>query len=83
MLLSSVLSTGLSSFANPSTIGPMYPGVGVEWIYVVFIFVVWLGWHIWQLCTEGKELKQEAEHFKKLGYDKVRSGDSHRHDTMQ
>ena len=75
MLLTDVLSTGLSSFANPAKIGPMYPGVGVEWIYVVFLFVVWVAWHVVQLRKEGKELKDEAEHFRKIGLDKALSKD--------
>ena len=75
MLLTSVLSTGLSSFANPTKIGTMYPGVGVEWIYVLFIFVAWVIWHFVQLRSEGKDLKKEAEHFRKLGLDKMLSKD--------
>ena len=83
MPLSSVLSTGLSSFSNPTTIGPMYPGVGVEWVLVILIFLAWLAWHVYQLRTEGRELKKQAEHFRKIGLDKVLSGgDTHR-DTMQ
>jgi hypothetical protein len=83
MILTSVLSTGLSSFANPSTIGPMYPGVGVEWLYVLFIFLAWVGWHVWQLRNETKELKAEAEHFRKVGYDKVKGGAADRRETME
>ncbi len=82
MLISSVLSTGLSSFSNPTTIGPMYPGVGVEWLLVIIIFVAWLGWQIYQFRSEGKELKRQAEHFRKVGLDKVMKADIHR-DTMQ
>ncbi len=71
MLISTVFSTGLSTFSNPSAIGPMYPGVGVEWLLVLLIFVVWVIWHVIQLRTEGRDLKKEAEHFRRVGIEKV------------
>ena len=71
MLISTVFSTGLSTFSNPSTIGPMYPGVGIEWLLVIILFVVWLAWHIVQFRGETRDLKKEAEHFRKIGLDKA------------
>lgn len=82
MLISTVLSTGLATFSNPKTIGPMYPGVGVEWLLVLFVFLAWVVWHVVQLRSEGRDLKKEAEHFRKIGLDKVRSSDIRR-DTME
>ncbi len=82
MLISTVFSTGLSTFSNPSTIGPMYPGVGIEWLLVIIVFVAWLAWHIRQFRDETKDLKKEAEHFRKTGLEKVLSRKPHR-DTMQ
>ncbi len=40
------MSTGLNSFSNPQEIGALYPGVGVEWIMVIVLAVLWVLWHI-------------------------------------
>ncbi len=71
MLISTVFSTGLSTLNNPATIGPMYPGVGVEWLLVLLVFLAWLIWHVVQLRNEGRDLRKEAEHFRKMGLEKT------------
>jgi hypothetical protein len=71
MLVSTVFSTGLSTFGNPNSIGPMYPGVGFEWVLVIVLFAAWVTWHIIQLRNEDRALKHEAEHFRKIGLEKV------------
>ncbi|MBM3484813.1 MAG: hypothetical protein FJX66_16165 [Alphaproteobacteria bacterium] len=69
--LVSVLSTGLSSFSNPSQIGPMYPGVGVEWLLVLILFLAWVIFHVVQFRGETKEFKEIAEEVRKRGVDNM------------
>lgn len=78
----SVLSTGLSSFSNPSSIGALYPGVGIEWLLVIILFVAWVIFHVVQLRQEGRRLREESEHYRKIGLDKALKADIP-HDTMQ
>ena len=36
------MSTGLSSYGNIQEIGPLYPGVGLEWLMVIVLFALWI-----------------------------------------
>ncbi len=41
------MSTGLSSYSNPQDIGPLYPGVDVEWLMVIVLVAGALTlWHV-------------------------------------
>jgi hypothetical protein len=71
LTISTVLSTGLSTFSNPSAIGPMYPGVGIEWVLVLILFLAWVIWHIIQMRGETKEFKDIAEEIRRRGLDRM------------
>ena len=45
---------------NISEIGPMYPFVGWEWLFVIVCVVFWLGWHVRQIRIENREFKEES-----------------------
>lgn len=65
------VSTGLDSFGNPEEIGPMYPFVGLEWLFVVIAVVLWLGWHVLQARAETREERRAVEKYERLGIDRV------------
>ena len=44
-------------------IGPMYPFVGSEWLWLILAIVFWLGWHIRQIRQENREYHQEREKY--------------------
>ena len=52
---------------NMLDIGPLYPGVGTEWLLVIIGFVVWIGWHIWQFRMENKNYENDLETLKQKG----------------
>ena len=64
-------STGLDSFANPSEIGPMYPFVGQEWLFVVIGVVLWLLWHVGQVMSETRENEESRRAVEELGIERV------------
>ena len=64
-------STGLDSFSNPSEIGPMYPFVGQEWIFVVIGVVLWLLWHVGQVISETRENEESRRAVEELGIERV------------
>ena len=45
---------------NMVDIGPLYPFVGSEVLMVVLAVVFWIGWHIIQLRSEGRQQEEEA-----------------------
>lgn len=38
-----------------SEIGAIYPFVGTEFLLWILGMAFWIGWHIWNLSTEGRE----------------------------
>ena len=64
-------STGLDSFSNPADIGPMYPFVGAEWLFVVAGVVLWLLWHVGQIRGETRENTESAAAVEELGLERV------------
>ncbi|MBM3584130.1 MAG: hypothetical protein FJX36_06760 [Alphaproteobacteria bacterium] len=52
--------TGLESFANPTTIGPMYPFVGSEGFLTIVLVAAWLIWQIWQIGSESREMAEQS-----------------------
>jgi hypothetical protein len=64
-------STGLDSFSNPVDIGPMYPFVGAEWLFVVIGVVLWLLWHVGQIKSETRENMESAAACEELGLERV------------
>lgn len=54
------MSTITTWSANPTDIGPMYPFVGSEWIFLVICVAGWLVWHIWQIKLENATYEDES-----------------------
>jgi hypothetical protein len=65
------VSTGLDSFSNPQDIGPMYPFVGEEWVFVVIAVLVWLAWHFLQNRGETSEEREAVEMYERIGLDRA------------
>jgi hypothetical protein len=65
------VSTGLDSFQNPQDIGPMYPFVGEEWLFVVIAVIVWIGWHVLQIRGESREETEAVEMYDRIGLDRA------------
>jgi hypothetical protein len=62
------MNTGLTSFADPLTIGPMYPLAGAETLMVLILLVAWVGWQIFFTWAEGKEFGEAAELYRQKGF---------------
>ena len=56
------MSTGIESWKNLAEIGPIYPFVGTEGILVLIGVVLWVGWHLLQICHE-KQYHSKAKKF--------------------
>jgi hypothetical protein len=54
------MSTITTWSANPTDIGPMYPFVGSEGIFLVICVAGWLVWHIWQIKAENATYEEES-----------------------
>ncbi len=65
------VSTGLDSFSNPSEIGPLYPFVGAEWLFLVVGVVLWIGWHVLQIRMENRDNARAVETYERIGLDRV------------
>jgi hypothetical protein len=61
------VSTGVDSFMNPSELGPLYPFVGAEWVFVVIGFALWLGWHVAQARGETREEAEAVDLYRRIG----------------
>lgn len=61
------MSTGISSWSNPSEITAIYPFPGIEWLLVIAGFVFWIWWHIKQIREENRSLEEAAEHYRREG----------------
>jgi hypothetical protein len=53
------MSTGLESWANPETIGAIYPFVGSEMLMFGLLLASWLLWHIICSVIENHELTED------------------------
>tara|TARA_Y100000588_G_scaffold363825_2_gene426829 strand:+ start:1639 stop:1878 length:240 start_codon:yes stop_codon:yes gene_type:complete len=61
------MSTGLSSYGNIQEIGPLYPGVGLEWLMVIVLFALWILWHLFQISAEEKEYREALKLYEQVG----------------
>jgi hypothetical protein len=61
------MNTGLSSFADPMSIGPMYPFPGSEWLLALILLVAWVGWQIYFTRAEGQEFEKAASLYRQKG----------------
>ena len=53
--------------ATMTDVGPLYPFVGTEMLWVVLGFVVWIVWHIWQARMESSNYNDDLATLKKNG----------------
>jgi hypothetical protein len=65
------VSTGLDSFSNPSEIGPLYPFVGAEWLFLAVGVVAWIVWHVLQIRMENRDNARAVETYERIGLDRV------------
>jgi len=49
---------------NVADLGPVYPFVGSEWLWLIIGVAFWIGWHVWQLRFENDTYRREAAHYK-------------------
>ncbi len=61
------MNTGLTSFADPLSIGPMYPFPGSEMLLVLILLVAWVAWQIFFTRAEGKEFDEAAQLYREKG----------------
>ena len=59
------MSTGnFENWAGTITdIGPLYPFVGTEWLWVILGLAFWIWWHVVQTKRETKEYEEEIKRF--------------------
>lgn len=65
------MSTGLTHYTDPWTLGAMYPGPGTEWIMVLVGFVLWVIWHLWQMTSESREYEEALRLYKEVGMERA------------
>jgi hypothetical protein len=62
--------------ADPLTLGPIYPWIGLEWIMVLVAVVAWIAWHMWQGRFEDETYAREEKDLTQPGrLDRVMRGD--------
>ena len=44
---------------NISEIGPIYPFVGAEWLFVLIGVIYWIAWHVNQIKSENAALDDQ------------------------
>ncbi|MCY4451554.1 MAG: hypothetical protein OXC01_06350 [Immundisolibacterales bacterium] len=49
---------------NIAEIGPIYPFVGAEWLFVLIGVVYWIVWHVRQLGNENQSLADQEQRLK-------------------
>jgi len=55
------MSTITTWSTNPADVGPMYPFVGTEWIFLVICVAGWLIWHVWQIKAENATYEEDSK----------------------
>ena len=62
---------------NGEEIAAIYPFVGIEVALVIACVIFWIGFHIWQIKQENKEIGEDHELLKKNGnLERVVKGDN-------
>ena len=49
---------------NIGDIGPIYPFVGAEWLFVLIGVVYWIVWHVRQIKAENQSLADQEQQIK-------------------
>ena len=55
------MSTITTWSTNPADVGPMYPFVGTEWIFLVICVAGWLIWQVWQIKSENATYEEDSK----------------------
>ncbi|MGU9951174.1 MAG: hypothetical protein ACNYPH_02470 [Gammaproteobacteria bacterium WSBS_2016_MAG_OTU1] len=59
---------GYDSWAvDLAEVGAVYPFQGSEILMVIIGVALWIGWHVWQLKHESKEIAEDLAKAKKEG----------------
>jgi threonine/homoserine/homoserine lactone efflux protein len=53
--------------ATMTDVGPLYPFVGTELLWVGLAFVLWIVWHIWQARMESSNYTDDLAKLKQNG----------------
>ena len=56
---------------NIADIGPIYPFVGAEWLFVLIGVVYWIVWHVRQIGEENQALADQEQRIKAGGLGKT------------
>lgn len=59
------MSTGIEAWKNLADIGPIYPFVGSEVMWVIIGLVLWIVWHVLQISNEKESHEKAKSHFSK------------------
>ncbi len=59
------MSTGIEAWKNLAEIGPLYPFVGSEVMWVIIGLVLWIVWHVLQISSEKEHHEKAKSHFSK------------------
>jgi hypothetical protein len=63
-------TNGMTSWAvDLKDVGAIYPFQGTETLLVIVGLAFWVGWHIWQIRHENRELDAEV---KRLNAERIR-----------
>ena len=63
-------TNGMTSWAvDLKDVGAIYPFQGTETLLVIVGVALWIGWHVWQIRHENRELAQEV---KRLSAERMR-----------
>ena len=59
-------TTEITSWAvDLSTVGPIYPFVGTEMLWLILGLIFWVGFHIWLILFEGQSYDEDMVHMSK------------------
>jgi hypothetical protein len=55
-------TNGMTSWAvDLKDVGAIYPFQGTETLLVIIGLAFWIGWHVWQIRHENRELAEEVK----------------------
>ena len=54
------MSTVTTWSTNPADVGPLYPFVGSEWLFLLICVIGWLVWHYWQIKYENTTYDEQS-----------------------
>lgn len=58
------MSTGIENWVGTMTeVGPLYPFVGSEKLWLIVCVALWIIWHIWQTRIEKKQYEDEVRRY--------------------